>query len=73
MSVPQLDVVATALQAQPAYLASVRRCYVSNNPTHNDVLDALAVRTRHGAYFLAEEPTPFVHFGFIATLAAAIF
>ena len=73
VTIPYSDVVAAALQAEPSHLASVRRCHVSNNATHHNVLDAFAVGARHGAYFLTEEPAPLVHFCFIATLATAIF
>jgi len=65
--------IAATLQTEPADLTSVRRCHVGNNPAHHDVLDALAVGTRHGTNLLAEESSAFVHVGFVATQAAAIF
>ena len=43
VTIPYSDVVAAALQAEPSHLASVRRCHVSNNATHHNVLDAFAV------------------------------
>ena len=42
--VPYLDVVATAVQTEPAHLASVGWGNVGNDTANNDVLDALAVR-----------------------------
>jgi hypothetical protein len=65
--------IAATLQTEPADLASIGRCHVCNNPTHHDVLDALAVGTRHGTYLLAEESSAFVHLGFVATFLTAIF
>ena len=73
MSVPYSDIIAAALQTEPADLASVRGCHVCNDTAHHNVLDALAVGTRHGTYLLAEESSAFVHLGFVATLATAIF
>jgi hypothetical protein len=65
--------LAAALQTKPADLASIGRCHVCNDTAHHNVLDALAVGTRHGTYLLAEESSAFVHLGFVATLATAIF
>ena len=73
MPVPYSDMLAAALQTEPADLASIGRCHVGYDPTHHNVLDGLAVRTQHGTDLLAEESSAFVHLGFVATLAAAIF
>lgn len=73
MPVPDSDMLAAALQTEPADLASVRGRHVGNDTAHHNVLDALAVGTRHGTDLLAEESSAFVHLGFVATLAAAIF
>jgi hypothetical protein len=73
MPVPYSDMLAAALQTKPADLASVRGCHVCNDTAHHNVLDALAVWTRHGTDLLAEESSAFVHLGFVATLATAIF
>ena len=73
MPVPYSDMLAAALQTKPADLASVRGRHVGNDTAHHNVLDTLAVGTRHGTYLLAEESSAFVHLGFVATLATAIF
>ena len=73
MPVPDSDMLAAALQTEPADLASIGRCHVCNDTAHHNVLDALAVGTRHGTDLLAEESSAFVHLGFVATLATAIF
>ena len=73
MPIPHSDFVAAALQTEPPHFAPIGRCHIGNNPTHHDVLDALAVGTRHGTYLLAEESSAFVHLGFVATFLTAIF
>ena len=55
MPVPDSDMLAATLQTKPADLASVRGCHVCNDTAHHNVLDALAVGTRHGTDLLAEE------------------
>ena len=70
--VPFPDIVAAALQAQTACLTPVRWGYVGNDATHDNILDGLAVGTRHGCYLLAEQTTPLIHFGFISASLAAI-
>ena len=71
--VPFPDIVAAALQAQTACLIPVRWGNIGNDATHDNILDGLAVRTIHGCYLLAEQPTPLIHFGFISASLAAIF
>ena len=71
--IPDADVVAAAVEAEPADLAPVRRCHVGDDAPHHDVLDGLAVRARHGGYLLTEEATPLVHLSLIPTRIAAIF
>jgi len=73
MFIPQSDVITAALQTQTANLTSIGRCHVGNDATYHDVLDGLAVRTRHGRNLLTKEPTSFVHLGLVAALSAAIF
>ena len=41
--IPDADVVAAAVEAEPADLAPVRRCHVGDDASHHDVLDGLAV------------------------------
>ena len=71
--VPDTDVVAATLQAQSPHLASVGRGYVSNDPTHDDVLDGLAIRTRHSRDLLTEQTTPLIRLGFITAGFTVIF
>jgi hypothetical protein len=73
MTIPYSDIITAALQTKPADFASIGGSHVGNDTTNHDVLDALAVGTRHGTDLLSEESSAFVHLGFVATLAAAIF
>ena len=73
MPIPHSDFIAAALQTEPPHFAPIGRCHIGDNPTHHNVLDGLAVWARHGTDLLTEEPTPFVHLGFIATFPTAIF
>ena len=73
MFIPQSDVITAALQTQTANLTSIGRCHVGNDATYHDVLDGLAVRTRHSRNLLTKESTTFVHIGRVATLLTAIF
>jgi hypothetical protein len=41
--IPDTDIIATALQAEATNFAPVRWSHVSNDSTHHDVLDGLAV------------------------------
>ncbi len=71
--IPRPDVIAAALQAQTACHASVGRNYIGNDATHHDILDGLAVWTRHRRNFLTKESTPLVQLSLVAALSAAIF
>ena len=73
MFIPQSDVITAALQTQTANLTSIGRCHVGNDATYHDVLDGLAVRTRHSRNLLTKESASFVHLGLVAALSAAIF
>jgi hypothetical protein len=73
MPIPYSDIITAALQTKPADFASIGGSHVGNDTTHHDVLDALAIPARHGTDLLSEESSAFVHLGFVATLAAAIF
>ena len=73
LMVPYLDIIAATLQTQTAHLTSVGRSHVGNDATHHNVLDGMAVRTRHRSNLLTKEPAPLVHLGFVATLLTAIF
>ena len=71
--IPYPDAVAATVQTQASNLTSVRGSHVGNDTAHHNVLDSLAVWTRHRSNLLSEEPAPFVHIGFIAALPTAIF
>ena len=73
MFIPQSDVITAALQTQTANLTSIGRCHVGNDATYHDVLDGLAVRTRHGRNLLTEEPASLVHLSLVSALSAAVF
>ena len=73
MPIPYSDIITAALQTKPADFASIGGSHVGNDTTNHDVLDALAIPARHGTDLLSEESSAFVHLGFVATLAAAIF
>ena len=73
LHVPNTDIIAATLQAQTAHLASVRRSHVSNDATHHDVLDGLAVRAEHRRNLLTEQPSSLIHLSLIATGLASIF
>lgn len=65
--------IAAALQAQSAYLASVGWGHVGNDTTHDDILDRLTVGAGHSRYLLTEQPASLIHLGFIAAVLAAIY
>ena len=72
-SVPDAYLVTAALQAQSSHLASVGGRNICNDASHHNVLDGVAIRTRHGRNLLTEEAAPFIYLGFIAAGLAAIF
>ena len=73
MHIPFPDVIAATLQTQPTHLASVGWGDVGNDTSHYDILDGLAVRTRHLNNLLTKEATPLIDIGLVATVFAAIF
>ena len=73
LHVPKTNTVAPTLQAQTAHLASVGWGHIGNDTTHNNVLDRLAVRTKHSRDLLTEQSPSLIHLGFIATSLATIF
>ena len=73
MLVPDSDVVATAVQTQTPYLASIGRSHVCYDAANDNVLDAFAVWTQYCHNLLSEETTPFINLSLIATMLAAIF
>jgi hypothetical protein len=73
MLIPYPDVIAAALQTQTAHLAPVRRSHVGNDSTHHNVLNGLAVRTRHSRNLLTKESASFVYIGLVAAVLTTIF
>lgn len=56
--IPYSDIVAAAIQTKIAHLASIRRSDISDDATHDNILNRLAVRARHSRDFLAEGRDP---------------
>ena len=73
MHIPYSDIAAATLQAQTSRLTSERRSDIGNDASHNDILNAATVLTRHGRNLLIEHTTPLIHVGLISTRPAAIF
>lgn len=73
MHIPDAYLIATALQAQPPYLAPVGWRNIGDDAAHDDVLNRLAVRTRHRRNLLTEQAAPLVHLSLVATGSTAIF
>ena len=73
MLVPAPDIIAAAVQAQSAHFASVGWGHIGYDAAHHNVLDGLAVGTRHGRNLLPEEPSPLVNLGFVSASLASVF
>ena len=71
--IPYPDAVATTIQTQTSHLTPIRRSHIGDDPTNHKILNRLAIWARHSRNFLSEEPSPFVHLGFIAASPTAIF
>ena len=71
--IPYPDIVAAALKTQSSHLAPIRWGHISNDTTHHDILDGMAVGTRHGSYLLTEQSAPLIHLSLISTIPTAIF
>ena len=72
MHIPQSDVIAAAMRAQPPNIATKRRSHITNDSTHNDIPDALTVRTRHSMNLLPEQPASFISLSLISARRASI-
>jgi hypothetical protein len=72
LSVPDRDFVTAAIQAKPPDNAPERRCGVTDDASHNERLDGLAVATCHFDDMLAHESTTFEHFSLIAAVRALV-
>ena len=73
VTIPNADVVAATVEAEPADLAPIGWCHIGDDASDNNILDGLAVWARHGCDLLTEEATPLVHLSLIPTRIAAIF
>ena len=71
--IPYPDAVATTIQTQTSHLTPIRRSHIGDDPTNHKILNRLAIWARHSRNFLSEEPSPFIHLGFIAASPTAIF
>ena len=71
--IPDTDVIAAALQAQPTDLAPVGWSDIGDDTTHDDVLNRLAVRTQPRRNLLTEQAAAFIHLGLVTAVTAAIF
>ena len=71
--IPYPDAVAAAVQTQASHLTPIRWSHIGDDAANHKVLDGLTVWTRHCRNLLSEEPTPFIHLGFIAASTATIF
>ena len=70
--IPDTYLVTAALQAQSAHLAPVGWCDIGDDATHDDVLNRLAVRTRHRRNLLTKQTTTLIYLGLVAAVLAAI-
>ena len=73
LHVPNTDIIAATLQAQAAHLASVRWCHVGDDTTNDNVLDGMAIRTKHGCNLLTKQSPSLIHLCLVATDFTAIF
>lgn len=73
MSIPDADVVAATVEAEPANLTPVGWRYIGDDAPDYNILDGLAVWARHSRDLLTEETASFVNLSLIPTRAAAIF
>ena len=71
--IPDANLVAATLEAQASDLAPVGRGDVGDDAPDDEVLNRLAVGTRHGHNLLPEETAPLIRLGLIAALLTAIF
>ena len=71
--IPNVDIIAATVEAEPAHLAPVGWCHVGDDASDDNILDGLAVWARHGCDLLTEEAAPLVYLSHIPTCIAAIF
>ena len=65
MLVPDADLVAAAVEAQPTYLTAIGGGNIGDDASDDDVLHRLAVRAVHGYDLLTEESSSLVNLSFI--------
>ena len=73
MLVPKANPVAAALQAQTAHFAPVGGCHIGDDAAHDDVLNRMAVGTRHRHDLLSEQATPLIYIGLVTAVCATVF
>ena len=73
LSVPLLDALTSAAQAQPAHHAVERWCRVADDATHHQGHDIAAVGTVHHDDVLAHEAPSLVHVGLITACHTFVF
>lgn len=71
--VPDTDLIAATVQAQPPYLASVGRGYISNDAADHKILDRLAVGAAHCGNLLTEKASPFIYISLVSTGFTSVF
>lgn len=70
--IPDHDTVATTTETQPSGKTVKRRSIVTDDATHNERLNRMAIRTTHAHDMLAQEARTFIVVTLIAALPAAI-
>lgn len=73
LHVPDTDTIAATLQTQAPHLTPIRRSDIGNDTTHDDILDGLAIGTRHSCDLLTEQTTAFIDLGLVTASLTAIF
>ena len=71
--VPDTDTIATTLQTEAPHLTPIRRSHISNDTTHDDILDGLTIGTCHSCDLLTEQTTALIDFGLVTASLTAIF
>ena len=66
MFVPGADIGAATVEAQTPCLAAEGGGDIADDPTYDDILNRLAVRTTHGRDLLTEEALSFVNLSLIS-------
>ena len=73
LHVPDTNPVAATLQTQTAHFAPVGGCHIGDDAAHDDVLNRMAVGTRHRHDLLTEQATPLIYIGLVTAVCATVF